>query len=334
MSPELPIFADRSMTFAYSTLVLQHIAPDLSKRYICELMRVLAPGGLLVFQLPSHRAAEEPAAGLSRTEMAGRLPAGAFRARLATAHSAFELRADEELTLQVTVENASSFAWAALPDPRGRYQLNVGNHWLTSEGASVQRDDGRCPLPHDVAPGSRADVLLGIKAPGVEGRYQLEVDMVQENVGWFAERGSETLRVPCDVAGGRAGLPPPAMSGSAAKPDLPFRTRHPRAFAFLKVTRLRDVYWAWRRGLDGVKARRDRGILRMRARFYDPVVPPLVNWWKGRPFAPRMEMHCVLRSEVLELIEANGGTAVQVDEELTRGGFQSCRYWVVKEGSC
>jgi ubiquinone/menaquinone biosynthesis C-methylase UbiE len=43
---------DNYFGFAYSSIVLQHIAPQHSRGYIAELVRVLRPGGALVFQLP------------------------------------------------------------------------------------------------------------------------------------------------------------------------------------------------------------------------------------------------------------------------------------------
>ena len=42
----------------YSRLVLQHIPPRRVRRYIPELVRVLAPGGVLVFQLPGEVAVD------------------------------------------------------------------------------------------------------------------------------------------------------------------------------------------------------------------------------------------------------------------------------------
>jgi SAM-dependent methyltransferase len=42
----------------YSRLVLQHIPPRRVRRYIPELVRVLAPGGVLVFQLPAEVAVD------------------------------------------------------------------------------------------------------------------------------------------------------------------------------------------------------------------------------------------------------------------------------------
>ena len=51
--PHLRRFGAGTFDLAYSRLVLQHIPPHLVSRYIPELVRVLAPGGLLVFQLPA-----------------------------------------------------------------------------------------------------------------------------------------------------------------------------------------------------------------------------------------------------------------------------------------
>lgn len=52
----LGIFNDNTFDFIYSILTLQHIKPEYSKKYIREFLRVLSPGGLLIFQLPSEPA--------------------------------------------------------------------------------------------------------------------------------------------------------------------------------------------------------------------------------------------------------------------------------------
>ena len=46
--------------FVYSSLVLQHMKPEYSQNYIKEFLRILAPGGLVYFQLPAEQ--EKPAA--------------------------------------------------------------------------------------------------------------------------------------------------------------------------------------------------------------------------------------------------------------------------------
>lgn len=51
----LDIFPDHHFDFIYSAITLQHIEPSYAKRYIGELVRVLAAHGLLMFQLPTRR---------------------------------------------------------------------------------------------------------------------------------------------------------------------------------------------------------------------------------------------------------------------------------------
>ena len=48
----LPEFADGSFGFVYSSIVLQHMEPQLARRYLAEFARILAPGGILVVQIP------------------------------------------------------------------------------------------------------------------------------------------------------------------------------------------------------------------------------------------------------------------------------------------
>jgi SAM-dependent methyltransferase len=48
--PTLEIFNNESFSFVYSNIVLQHVSPRYAKRYIQEFIRILRPGGTLVFQ--------------------------------------------------------------------------------------------------------------------------------------------------------------------------------------------------------------------------------------------------------------------------------------------
>jgi len=333
VAADLKLFGDARYTFVYSTLVLQHMEPGDSKTYIRELIRVLAPGGLLVFQLPSHRAASESPAGASRTPIAGPLPAAACKARITATPSSLSARAGDIVTLGVTVENVSPHAWPALPGTRDRHRITLGNHWLHQGGELLRRDDARCPLSHDIAPGSQAELILHVTAPPFDGDYWVELDLVQENVQWFAEHGSSTLRVPCRVTGGVPGPPPPRPAPVVVREpqpeEPPFRERHPRTFRVLRATRVRDLYWMYRRAWDAFKVGRDRAIQQTVKRVYEPYVPPVINWWNTLSFAPRMEMHCVPRAEILALLADEGARVVDIEEESMAGGYLSCRYWVV-----
>jgi SAM-dependent methyltransferase len=50
--PRLGAFPDSSFDFIYSSITLQHMEPRFAKAYLLEFLRVLAPGGLLLFSLP------------------------------------------------------------------------------------------------------------------------------------------------------------------------------------------------------------------------------------------------------------------------------------------
>lgn len=54
--PDLSMFSGSKFDVVYSSLVLQHMPPDLSRSYMAEFMRVVQPGGVAVFQLPSRPA--------------------------------------------------------------------------------------------------------------------------------------------------------------------------------------------------------------------------------------------------------------------------------------
>jgi SAM-dependent methyltransferase len=51
---DLNIFPSKHFDFVYSCITLQHVEPRFAKLYIQEFIRVLAPGGIAVFQLPSR----------------------------------------------------------------------------------------------------------------------------------------------------------------------------------------------------------------------------------------------------------------------------------------
>jgi SAM-dependent methyltransferase len=60
----LAIFDSGTFDLIYSRLVLQHLPPRLERAYLHEMLRVLSPGGLLVFQLPSGAPAPVVGGGL------------------------------------------------------------------------------------------------------------------------------------------------------------------------------------------------------------------------------------------------------------------------------
>jgi ubiquinone/menaquinone biosynthesis C-methylase UbiE len=80
-APDLRWFRSDTFDLVYSDAVLQHIPPDANRAYIAEFVRVLKPGGLLIFQVPSglrpaatpaqceEAAGTEPSVGRSETDV-------------------------------------------------------------------------------------------------------------------------------------------------------------------------------------------------------------------------------------------------------------------------
>lgn len=56
--PDLKLFEDEFFDFIYSNVTLQHMEPYLAHGYIREFCRVLKPGGMLVFDLPTGMRAD------------------------------------------------------------------------------------------------------------------------------------------------------------------------------------------------------------------------------------------------------------------------------------
>lgn len=74
----LKSFADDSVDLVYSHIVLQHIPNEYQRRYIDEFLRILRPGGMVVFQIPIELINPEvvfvPAAYRFRHAVKRRLP--------------------------------------------------------------------------------------------------------------------------------------------------------------------------------------------------------------------------------------------------------------------
>lgn len=188
-STTLP-FPDNSVDLVLSLITLQHMPPSLSIRYLLEMARITRPGGHLMFQLPGHLPRPVP------------IPISSRRAGITVLGGPAELVAGQGDYLRVAVRNDGDQTWP------GDQLLNIGNHWYR-DGEPVRWDDGRIAVPGAVAPGESAEQSLRITAPEQPGRYEVEVDLVQETVAWWGHCGSPTVRNPVDV------LPAPASQQPA-----------------------------------------------------------------------------------------------------------------------
>ena len=132
----LRIFDSDSFAFVYSSIVLQHLEPRYQKRYLSEFIRVLAPGGLLVFQLPS-----EPIVLASDGWMGG------VKAMMRSAAPSVVLLAYRKLRLELT-----GIGKGARMEMWGTHREEVEAHLL-----------GHGALVLDVQPDSRASRWMGFR---------------------------------------------------------------------------------------------------------------------------------------------------------------------------
>lgn len=191
---DLSLFEDGSFDFVCSLITLQHMRPEYSKSYIREFLRVLSPGGLLVFQLPSELA--DVRGERAHNPAVAPLPESAFSAKITVDRPApVVMNAGSSYTVRATVRNISGERWPTSRVPDGSFQINLGNHWLSAQRELVLNDDGRTGLPVDLGPGEAVALDLKVTAPAKAGDYFLELDLVQEAVAWFKERGSPTASV-------------------------------------------------------------------------------------------------------------------------------------------
>ena len=133
------------------------------------------------------------------------LPENGFKASITLIDPPTKLRAGQKQTIQVKVKNASDVMWYARgaefnPSTDNKFYLAAGNRWLKGDDESLITDmDGRYGLDRDLKPGEETEVPLAITAPKEPGEYILEIDVVQEQVAWFRDKGSPTARTKMTV---------------------------------------------------------------------------------------------------------------------------------------
>jgi SAM-dependent methyltransferase len=218
---DLSLFGDSTFAFIYSSITLQHMEPQFSRRYIEEFFRVAAPGGVAVFQIPSHLVE----VARPQTRQPGPLAAADCRATI-TAPASLRCAPGATLPLRVMIRNDGEHVWCAsgrADDPD--HPVRLGNHWRGWFGRMQAFDDRRTALPFDLAPGESMEVGIVPVAPTRWGPHTIDLDMVQENVRWFAEAGSTPARIRVHVdprlpAGTVQGLPPVMEMHGIPRPDV------------------------------------------------------------------------------------------------------------------
>jgi hypothetical protein len=175
---------------------------------IRNFLLALAACGLLATWSCSKGTSNNPAPGKPGPawgDAPTAMPEKGFNALITVVDPPVKLRTGQQQTIQVKVKNASDVLWYARgaranPSSTNKFYLAVADRWLASDGKTLVTDmDGRYGLPHDLKPGQETAVPLLITAPKEPGDYFLDLDLVQEGVAWFHDKGSPTASVKIKV---------------------------------------------------------------------------------------------------------------------------------------
>lgn len=148
-------------------------------------------------QAASNKASVDPESQVERVLKT--LPDNGFKAEIVVDNAPTSLRRGQRTNLTVRVKNISSAEWPM----RGRigdgmYQVNLGDHWFRAERKEVRVDE-RSFLPKAVKPGEDVNMQFTLIAPDEAGEFTVELDIVQEGVAWFREKGSQPARLKIKV---------------------------------------------------------------------------------------------------------------------------------------
>ena len=138
------------------------------------------------------------------SKAAGPLRDSGFKAQITLPDPPAKLRAGQKEVVTLKVKNLSDVVWwqrGGETNDRSdnKFYIAAGNHWLDKDGKRTSDWEGHNGLPKDLKPGEEAEMTLQITAPKQPGEYTLSLDMVQEGVSWFGEKGSATTKAKVTV---------------------------------------------------------------------------------------------------------------------------------------
>jgi hypothetical protein len=108
------------------------------------------------------------------------------------------VRAGEPVRVCVQVRNSGSVRW--LHSNLNHFAMvKVGGHLYDQDMRLLDHDFLRVQLEHDVSPGQEVAVEDSF-AGDRPGRYYVLLELVSERVAWFAQAGSEPLRLEVQVS--------------------------------------------------------------------------------------------------------------------------------------
>ena len=159
---------------------------------------------------PKQTVTNSPAGNTQQTKtpaqqrIAGPLPDSGFKAQVTATDPPPRLRTGQVAIINIKVKNTSDVIWyqrGGLTTDRtdNKFYIAAGNRWLDKDGKLTSETEGHNGIPKDLKPGEETEMTLQITAPKDAGDWTMQLDMVQEGVSWFSERGSPVTNIKVQV---------------------------------------------------------------------------------------------------------------------------------------
>ena len=104
----------------------------------------------------------------------------------------------QAIEFRLEIENTGDTLWlVSRAAPKGT--VRPGLKILNAKDEVIDEVHGSPPLPRAMAPGEKATVRIKRPAPQAIGRYTLKVDLLDQDVCWFEQHGTEPLILKFEV---------------------------------------------------------------------------------------------------------------------------------------
>jgi 2-polyprenyl-3-methyl-5-hydroxy-6-metoxy-1,4-benzoquinol methylase len=107
-------------------------------------------------------------------------------------------KAGEGFSIKLRIRNAGDTLWLG-----GKYMrtgaVMPGVKILDAAGMVRDEFHGEPALPRALAPNESTDIVIERGCPAVPGNYTVKIDLVDQHICWFEERGSKPLSLPMEV---------------------------------------------------------------------------------------------------------------------------------------
>jgi len=105
----------------------------------------------------------------------------------------------DSLSIALSIENCGDTLWLTSATPRAGIVMPAVRVF-DQAGLLVTEFHGEPLLPYAVAPGEKVPIKIEYQAPECAGRYRLKIDLVDQQVAWFEEKGSEPIIIEFEVS--------------------------------------------------------------------------------------------------------------------------------------